>query len=65
MINETSFNHTRKKLVEIYHSERARANLDLVYASKLRKLFTSKYAKESYLHKQGINAVLKEIGINN
>lgn len=63
MINEKFFNHSRKKLLEIYHSERAIANLDLQYDNKIRKSFRGKNQQERYLHEKGLIAILKEIGI--
>ena len=63
MIDEKHFNNSRKKLLEIYYSERAIANLDLVYDNQFRKLFRGKNKQEKYLHEKGLSAILKEIGI--
>ena len=63
MINETSFNHSRRRLLEIYHTERAIANLDLIHSSRIKKVFRTSETSESYLHKRGVHAVLRELGI--
>jgi hypothetical protein len=62
MINETEFNHVRKRLLEIYHNEKVNTDCNFIHTSKLRKLLIN---RESYLHKKGVEAILKEIGIKN
>jgi hypothetical protein len=59
------FNHIRKKLLEIYFSERAIANLDLTHENRIRKIFRSEKSKEKYIHKKGLTVLLGEIGIKN
>jgi hypothetical protein len=63
MIDEKEFNQSRRKLLEIYYSERAIANLDLQYDNKFRKIFCNEESKEKYLYKKGLLKILKEIGI--
>jgi hypothetical protein len=63
MIDEKEFNHSRKRILEIYHSERAIANLDIQYENKIKKLFRGKNQQEKYLHEKGVTAILKEMGI--
>ena len=62
MINESEFNHVRKRLLEIYHNEKVNQDCNLIATSRLRKLFIN---RESWIHKKGIEAILKEIGIRN
>jgi len=63
MIDQKYFNQSRRKLLEIYYSERAIANLDLQYENKIKKLFHGKNQQEKYLHEKGVTAILKEMGI--
>jgi hypothetical protein len=62
MIDEIEFNHVRKRLLEIYHNEKVNADCNFIHTSRLRKLFIN---RESWIHKKGIEAILKEIGIKN